>query len=88
MNNVGFQGTLVINGNGVGVVVCTGERSQFGEVFRMMQAEDPPRHVRCLVLNSNIPDLNPQMILNLRIHAVSLLVTVTPLGFWKSACKL
>ena len=52
MNDVGFQGTLVINGNGVGVVVCTGERSQFGEVFRMMQAEDPPRHVRLLVHNT------------------------------------
>ena len=46
MNNVAFQGTLVIHGNGVGVVVCTGERSQFGEVFRMMQAEDPPRCIR------------------------------------------
>ncbi len=43
MTNIGFQGTLVINGNGVGVVVCTGERSQFGEVFKMMQSEDPPR---------------------------------------------
>ena len=52
MNDVGFQGTLVINGNGVGVVVCTGERSQFGEVFRMMQAEDPPRHV-CSIYRHN-----------------------------------
>jgi Ca2+-transporting ATPase len=43
MANVGFQGTLVIHGSGVGVVICTGERSQFGEVFRLMQSEEPPR---------------------------------------------
>lgn len=43
MGNIGFQGTLVIGGKGTGVVVCTGDRSQFGEVFKMMQSEDPPR---------------------------------------------
>ncbi|TRY75311.1 hypothetical protein TCAL_01655 [Tigriopus californicus] len=43
MSNICFQGTLVIQGKGLGVVICTGERSQFGEVFKMMQAEDPPR---------------------------------------------
>ncbi len=43
MNNIAFQGTLVTSGSGLGVVVCTGENSQFGKVFKMMQAEEPPR---------------------------------------------
>ncbi len=43
MRNIAFQGTLVINGSARGVVLCTGEHSQFGEVFKMMQAEEPPR---------------------------------------------
>ena len=33
MANIGFQGTLVTDGKGVGVVVSTGENSQFGEIF-------------------------------------------------------
>ena len=69
MNDVGFQGTLVVNGNGVGVVVCTGERSQFGEVFRMMQAEDPPRQVRSLQ-TAKYKCLGWGMILNLTVDTV------------------
>ena len=61
MNNVAFQGTLVIHGNGVGVVVCTGERSQFGEVFRMMQAEDPPRCIRHYISITCISNLKLKM---------------------------
>ena len=38
-----MQGTLVIQGTALGIVVCTGSRSQFGEVFAMMAAEEPPR---------------------------------------------
>nr|XP_009860106.1 calcium-transporting ATPase type 2C member 1 isoform X2 [Ciona intestinalis] len=41
--NVAFMGTLVRNGSGKGIVISTGENSEFGEVFRMMQAEDPPK---------------------------------------------
>ena len=43
MANIGFQGTLVTDGKGVGVVVSTGENSQFGEIFKAMKAEEPPR---------------------------------------------
>ena len=43
MSNIGFQGTLVTDGKGVGVVVSTGENSQFGEIFKAMKAEEPPR---------------------------------------------
>uniref|UniRef100_A0A8C6RI25 Calcium-transporting ATPase n=1 Tax=Nannospalax galili TaxID=1026970 RepID=A0A8C6RI25_NANGA len=43
LSNVVFMGTLVQCGKGQGVVIGTGERSQFGEVFKMMQAEETPK---------------------------------------------
>ncbi|XP_042527391.1 calcium-transporting ATPase type 2C member 2 [Dipodomys spectabilis] len=43
LSNIVFMGTLVQCGKGQGVVIGTGERSQFGEVFRMMQAEETPK---------------------------------------------
>lgn len=43
MRNIAFMGTLVRCGNGKGIVVSTGERSEFGEVFKMMQAEEAPK---------------------------------------------
>ena len=41
--NVAFMGTLVRTGNGRGVVIGTGEQSEFGEIFLAMQQEEPPR---------------------------------------------
>ncbi|NXY43046.1 AT2C2 ATPase, partial [Ceuthmochares aereus] len=43
MSNIVFMGTLVRYGKGKGVVIGTGENSQFGEVFEMMQAEETPK---------------------------------------------
>lgn len=43
MKNIAFMGTLVRCGSGKGVVVSTGENSEFGEVFKMMQAEEAPK---------------------------------------------
>ncbi|NWJ05257.1 AT2C2 ATPase, partial [Crypturellus undulatus] len=43
LSNVVFMGTLVRYGKGRGVVIGTGENSQFGEVFKMMQAEETPK---------------------------------------------
>ncbi|XP_021112255.1 calcium-transporting ATPase type 2C member 2 isoform X3 [Heterocephalus glaber] len=43
LSNIAFMGTLVQCGKGQGVVIGTGERSQFGEVFKMMQAEETPK---------------------------------------------
>lgn len=43
MRNIAFMGTLVRCGSGKGIVVSTGERSEFGEVFKMMQAEEAPK---------------------------------------------
>ncbi|XP_076173184.1 secretory pathway calcium atpase [Ptiloglossa arizonensis] len=41
--NIAFMGTLVRCGSGKGIVVNTGEKSEFGEVFSMMQAEEAPK---------------------------------------------
>jgi len=43
INNVCYMGTSVCSGNGKGIVISTGVNSQFGEVFKMMQDEDPPK---------------------------------------------
>jgi Ca2+-transporting ATPase len=43
MRNIAFMGTLVRGGTGKGIVVSTGEQSEFGEVFKMMQAEEAPK---------------------------------------------
>ncbi|XP_050523854.1 calcium-transporting ATPase type 2C member 1 isoform X2 [Daktulosphaira vitifoliae] len=43
MKNIAFMGTLVRCGNGKGVVVNTGEKSEFGELFKMMQSEEAPK---------------------------------------------
>ncbi|KAK8787164.1 hypothetical protein V5799_023060, partial [Amblyomma americanum] len=41
--NLAFMGTLVRYGNGRGVVINTGEKSEFGDIFKMMQAEEAPK---------------------------------------------
>ncbi|OXU26721.1 hypothetical protein TSAR_000378 [Trichomalopsis sarcophagae] len=41
--NIAFMGTLVRCGNGKGIVINTGAKSEFGEVFAMMQAEEAPK---------------------------------------------
>ncbi|KAM8776648.1 calcium-transporting ATPase type 2C member 2 isoform 2-T2 [Rhynchonycteris naso] len=43
LRNIVFMGTLVQCGKGQGVVIGTGEKSQFGEVFKMMRAEETPK---------------------------------------------
>lgn len=41
--NIAFMGTLVRCGNAKGIVINTGAKSEFGEVFAMMQAEEAPK---------------------------------------------
>ena len=41
--NIVFMGTHVLNGNAKGVVICTGEHSEFGKVFKMMQQQEAPK---------------------------------------------
>lgn len=43
LNNMAFMGTLVCSGRGKGIVTATGCNSRFGEVFKMMQAEEAPK---------------------------------------------
>uniref|UniRef100_A0A4W4FFB8 Calcium-transporting ATPase n=1 Tax=Electrophorus electricus TaxID=8005 RepID=A0A4W4FFB8_ELEEL len=42
-SNIAFMGTLVCCGKAKGIVIGTGENSEFGEVFKMMQAEESPK---------------------------------------------
>uniref|UniRef100_A0A3Q3XKB2 Calcium-transporting ATPase n=1 Tax=Mola mola TaxID=94237 RepID=A0A3Q3XKB2_MOLML len=42
-SNIAFMGTLVRCGKAKGIVIGTGESSEFGEVFKMMQAEESPK---------------------------------------------
>uniref|UniRef100_A0A8C3LPH0 Calcium-transporting ATPase n=1 Tax=Chrysolophus pictus TaxID=9089 RepID=A0A8C3LPH0_CHRPC len=46
-SNIAFMGTLVRCGKAKGIVIGTGENSEFGEVFKMMQAEE----VRIILFN-------------------------------------
>jgi len=43
MVNTAFMGTMVSSGHGTGLVVATGEKTQFGQVFRMMSDEESPQ---------------------------------------------
>lgn len=40
---IAFMGTLVRCGRGKGIVIATGEKSEFGEIFKMMQCEESPK---------------------------------------------
>uniref|UniRef100_A0A8C6L7Y6 Calcium-transporting ATPase n=1 Tax=Nothobranchius furzeri TaxID=105023 RepID=A0A8C6L7Y6_NOTFU len=42
-SNIAFMGTLVRCGKAKGIVIGTGEDSEFGEIFKMMQAEEAPK---------------------------------------------
>ncbi|NXE75431.1 AT2C2 ATPase, partial [Cochlearius cochlearius] len=59
LSNVVFMGTLVRYGKGKGIVIGTGENSQFGEVFKMMQAEETPK----TPLQKNMDRLGKQLTL-------------------------
>jgi len=41
--NLAFMGTLVRCGHGKGIVIGTGENSEFGEIFKMMQDQERPK---------------------------------------------
>ena len=41
--NIAFMGTLVSCGNGRGIVINTGVKSEFGEIFKLMQSEEAPK---------------------------------------------
>ena len=41
--NIAFMGTMVSAGHGAGIVVITGEKTQFGQDFLMMSEEESPQ---------------------------------------------
>lgn len=41
--NIAFMGTMVRDGNGVGIVVCTGSQTAFGKIFKMMSDIEKPK---------------------------------------------
>ncbi|XP_054856214.1 calcium-transporting ATPase type 2C member 2 [Eublepharis macularius] len=59
LGNVAFMGTLIRYGKAKGVVIGTGENSQFGEVFKMMQEEETPK----TPLQKNMDKLGKQLTL-------------------------
>jgi Ca2+-transporting ATPase len=75
MYNVAFQGTLVTSGNGIGIVVSTGERSQFGELFRMMREEETPR----TPLQKSMDTLGKQ----LSIYSIGVILMIMAIGCWQ-----
>ncbi|KNC87116.1 hypothetical protein SARC_00739 [Sphaeroforma arctica JP610] len=72
--NVGFMGTLVRNGNGRAVVVGTGERTEFGVVFHMMQETEE----RKTPLQINMDDLGKK----LSIMSFGIIGLITLLGLF------
>ena len=77
MLNICFMGTLVCNGKGVGIVICTGADSQFGEVFKMMQAEEPPR----TPLQKSMDKLGKQ----LSIYSLLVIGLILVIGYLRAA---
>ncbi|GMT29027.1 hypothetical protein PFISCL1PPCAC_20324 [Pristionchus fissidentatus] len=43
LHSVVFMGTLVCSGHGKGVVISTATNSQFGDVYKLLQAEESPK---------------------------------------------
>jgi len=75
MTNVAFQGTLVSNGNGVGIVISTGEKSHFGELFLMMREEETPR----TPLQKSMDTLGKQ----LSIYSIGVIFMIMAIGCWQ-----
>jgi len=75
MSNVAFQGTLVTSGNGIGIVISTGERSQFGELFRMMREEETPR----TPLQKSMDTLGKQ----LSVYSIGVIFMIMAIGCWQ-----
>lgn len=75
MSNVAFQGTLVTSGKGMGIVISTGERSQFGELFRMMREEETPR----TPLQKSMDTLGKQ----LSMYSIGVIFMIMAIGCWQ-----
>ena len=75
-NSMAFMGTLVQAGSGKGIVVGTGDKTQFGAVFRMMQAEEAPKSP----LQVNMDELGK----HLSIYSLCIICVIVLIGWIQS----
>lgn len=71
--NITFMGTHVLNGNAKGIVICTGENSEFGKVFQMMQQQEAPK----TPLQKNMDALGKQ----LSFYSLSIIIFIVIVGW-------
>lgn len=74
--NMAFMGTLVQSGHGKGVVIGTGDKTQFGFVFRLMQSEEAPKSP----LQVNMDELGK----HLSIYSLCIIVVIVLIGWLQS----
>lgn len=72
-SNIVFMGTLICNGKAKGVVINTGIRSQFGEIFTLMQSEEAPK----TPLQKSMNVLGEQ----LSFYSISIIILIMLLGW-------
>lgn len=75
-DNLAFMGTLVQSGHGKGIVLNTGDATQFGTVFRMMQSEEAPKSP----LQVNMDELGK----HLSFYSLSIIVLIVIIGWLQS----
>lgn len=74
--NLAFMGTLVQSGNGKGIVIGTSDNTEFGKVFRMMQAEESPKSP----LQLNMDELGK----HLSIYSLCIIGLIVVIGWLQS----
>ncbi|XP_067937726.1 calcium-transporting ATPase type 2C member 1-like [Watersipora subatra] len=73
--NLAYMGSLVRCGSGRGIVTGTGEDSEFGEIFKMMQAEESPK----TPLQVNMDSLGKQ----LSFYSLCIIGLIVVLGWFQ-----
>lgn len=74
--NLAFMGTLVQSGHAKGIVINTGDSTQFGVVFKMMQAEEAPKSP----LQVNMDELGK----HLSIYSLCIIAVIVTIGWLQS----
>ncbi|MFH4974827.1 hypothetical protein AB6A40_001536 [Gnathostoma spinigerum] len=73
LDNIVYMGTLVRTGHAKGIVIGTGANTRFGEVFKMMQAEESPK----TPLQKSMDRLGTQ----LSFYSFGIIIVIFILGF-------
>lgn len=71
-----FMGTLVQTGHAKGVVIGTGDKTQFGSVFKLMQSEEAPLSP----LQQNMNELGK----HLSIYSLCIIFVIVVIGWFQS----